>query len=115
AFVGLVVFGAAMLLLISSVVIVEPHQQAIVTTFGRLGGEPLNAGLHLKLPWPIARVDYYDVTLVRQILIGVTERTKATGDPILWSNVHGDNEPLIVAPTPLQGASDQPASTAAQK
>jgi regulator of protease activity HflC (stomatin/prohibitin superfamily) len=104
AFVGLVVFGAVVMLGLSCIVIVEPQQQAIITRFGRLVGQPLDPGLHFKAPWPISRAEYFDVRLVRELLIGSSEDVKTDG-PILWSNEHSKSkaEPLIVAPTALQG------------
>ncbi len=107
----LVLMGVAVLLLISSVLIVEPHEQAVVVRLGSLRGEPLKPGIHLKLPWPLEQAEQYDVTSVRVITIGKDETGQLTRptdpmDPgvtnekvILWTNTHADKElDLIVAP-----------------
>jgi len=99
-FVWLIVLAAGVLIVLSSIVIVEPHQRGLVTNFGRLTGE-LEPGPHLKLPWPIGRVQTFDVRTVRQMsVIGDTELVP--GVPILWSNVHTEDTPenLIVAAPP---------------
>lgn len=101
AFGWLIGFGVAVMLLISCIVIVEPRQRAIVTRFGRLAGQPLGPGIHLKWPWPAGQARRYDVTTVRRVDIGST-RQPLENVPILWSNQHESDkaDPLIVAPTP---------------
>ncbi|XAL99739.1 SPFH domain-containing protein [Phycisphaeraceae bacterium D3-23] len=88
----------------SSLVIVEPHQQAVVTTNGAFTkiAEP---GLNFKLPWPIGRATKYDVNRVHTIRLGSRAHVEEAIDgPILWTNAHvgeGASEQLLVtAPTP---------------
>lgn len=96
-FLWLMLFGAGVLVVLSTVVIVEPDHKAVVTRFGALHGEPLEPGLHLKMPWPISRAHYYDVTAVRSINLGSEAEEDAA---ILWTNVHAEHadEPFVVAP-----------------
>jgi modulator of FtsH protease HflK len=116
-FARLVGLGVVVILLISCIVIVEPNQLAVVTRFGGIVGEPKEPGLHLKLPWPIDRAEFYDVHALRVITIGKSETTdelaffREIRDPmeptttdervVLWSNRHADDElNMIVAPPP---------------
>ncbi|MEX2673603.1 MAG: SPFH domain-containing protein [Phycisphaeraceae bacterium] len=96
-FVSLIIFAAAVLVVLSSVVIVEPDYKGVVTRFGALRGEPLEPGIHLKMPWPISRAHYYDTTAIRTLKIGSEPREDV---PILWTNVHAEHQasPFVVAP-----------------
>ncbi|MBI3828386.1 MAG: hypothetical protein HY291_02650 [Planctomycetes bacterium] len=95
-------FAVGALLLVSCLVHVEPSQQALVTTFGRLDGEPLGPGLHLKWPWPLSSFELFDVTRIHEIRVGSIEDLKP-GEPVLWTNEHSakDEGLLIVAASPL--------------
>ena len=93
----------------TSLVIVEPHQQAVVTTNGafiRIAGP----GLSFKTPWPFGKAEKYDVERVHSIRLGsrahIDDEHKITG-PILWTNPHVEEgateELLITAPPPSIG------------
>ncbi len=94
AFGYLVLLGMAVLIGLSMLVIVEPDQQAVVTRFGSLTGEPLEPGLHVKAPWPFATATRYNVTGIRQIRIGSAEAGLRPGVPILWTNEHHQGKPI---------------------
>ncbi|MEM8873847.1 MAG: SPFH domain-containing protein [Planctomycetota bacterium] len=69
-FVWLLLFGAGSLLLMSSVYIIEPQQQAIVTFAGRpTHDEPVEPGIGVKWPWPLGTVETYDVKRVRTVTL----------------------------------------------
>jgi regulator of protease activity HflC (stomatin/prohibitin superfamily) len=95
----LVLFAALVLLAMSCLVLVQPHERALVTRFGSLVEQPLEPGLHLKLPWPASQAETYDVSRIRTLRIG-SEVELRHDVPILWSNEHARQEPtlLIVAP-----------------
>ncbi|MCC5831308.1 MAG: hypothetical protein JJU36_17855, partial [Phycisphaeraceae bacterium] len=98
----LVVFGLLVLILISSVVVVEPHQQAMKLTFGRMHEEPLEPGLRFKWPWPIGSVVKKDVGRVQQMFIGSIITKTEEDQAILWTNVHthdGEETFILCAPT----------------
>lgn len=102
AFLWLVAFACLVLALASTIVVVEPNQRALVTTFGQLaqGDSPaLEPGFHLKAPWPISSARYYDVESVRAMRIGSAAGVKEDV-PILWNSEHyeGEAEALLVAP-----------------
>ncbi len=104
ALVPLIIVCVLIVVGMSSIVIVEPHQQAVITTNGAFTkiAEP---GLSFKAPWPIGRATKYDVNRVHTLELGSRAHLEETIDgPILWTNAHvreGSNEQLIVtAPTP---------------
>ncbi|WP_428387504.1 SPFH domain-containing protein [Mucisphaera sp.] len=104
--------GIAVLLAMTSIVVVQPHQQAVIITFGALDRDRgvLNAGLHFKAPWPISTIDRYDVYRVNALRIGSAEGYERIEDAaILWTNDHimGDEDFLVTAPSRFP---DQPES-----
>ncbi|HEX7010800.1 MAG TPA: SPFH domain-containing protein [Phycisphaeraceae bacterium] len=96
----LVITGAVVLLALSSLVIVPPHQNAVITRFGRLE-RVVTPGLYLKWPWPIGRADKYDVHRVEQISVGSLPEGRKPGVAILWTTEHaqGQEQFLLTAAT----------------
>lgn len=96
----------------SSLVIVQPHQQAIITTNGAFVriAEP---GLSFKAPWPFGKAEKYDVNRIHSIRLGsrahIDDEHKVDG-PILWTNQHVEEgakeELLITAPPPGAGTTE---------
>lgn len=107
----LIVFGALALFALSSVVIVEPHQQAIFTRLGvRVSVE--KPGVHFKLPWPMAGVEKYAVDRVHQISVGSVYKPLKKDVAILWTNQHAaDDERLLLT----AGGGHQPHETPADQ
>jgi regulator of protease activity HflC (stomatin/prohibitin superfamily) len=97
----------------TSVVIVQPHQQAIVTQNGAYVriAEP---GISFKAPWPFGRAEKHDVNRVHSIRLGsrahIDDEHKMSG-PILWTNQHVEEgateELLITAPPPGAGTTGE--------
>ena len=93
----------------TSIVIVQPHEKAVVTLNGAFVriAEP---GLSFKAPWPFGDAEKYDVKRIHSISLGsrahVDDDHKMQG-PILWTNPHvqeGATEQLLVtAPPPGAG------------
>lgn len=70
SFVSLAVLGVAALLALSTMVVVEPNQQAVRLRGGRLvDGSAHGSGVMWKLPWPIETAEVYDVTRVRKVYL----------------------------------------------
>jgi len=102
----LVLLGVIVLLAASSIVVVKPHQQAIVTRFGQVvpadpetGEWAHGPGLLVKWPWPIETVERYGVSVVRRIGLAGAQTGLKEAVPILWTNEHYQGDPvhLIVA------------------
>jgi len=94
----LIIFAALTLILMTSVVIVEPYQQAIIMRFGertRVEGP----GLHVKWPWPIGTVQQVSVDRVFSLQVGSGRIDRGDGVSILWTNEHieGDEVYMVTA------------------
>ncbi|MDP6152519.1 MAG: SPFH domain-containing protein [Phycisphaeraceae bacterium] len=107
----LVAFGLLVLIAISSVVIVRPYEQAVVTRFGRMVGDgPMGPGLHFKAPWPITRAQKYEVGRMHSVGVGSVEAKTGQHVAILWTNtqhhVQGQesHESYMVTAPPLAKA-----------
>ncbi|MDX1681938.1 MAG: SPFH domain-containing protein [Phycisphaeraceae bacterium] len=109
----LCVAGLVVLFALSSLVIVAPYEQAIITFNGRV--VPYSAdqkahppGLHFKAPWPLGRAQKMPVGRLLQVTVG-TPISPEGSQAILWTNQHheGDVDYLLTAPTP----SDEPAGS----
>lgn len=103
----LFIFGLIVLWAMSSVVIVGPQQQALVTRLGAIDGPPREPGVHVKLPFPFGRVEKYEVGRVLQIEVGSAIKGLKEGAALLWTNPHTEGEKedfLITGPTPTRTA-----------
>jgi regulator of protease activity HflC (stomatin/prohibitin superfamily) len=119
AFIPLVLFGAAALVLMSCVVIVDQGEQYVVIHMGKaihMGetgpNRTMEPGIHFKLPWPLETAQRFDTGTVRELLLGVGGRQKPTivnGRELkLWTQEHGQQAErnfLIGANRRLQTAS----------
>ena len=108
AFVPLLVVGGAVMLGMTSVVVVEQGQQVVVLHWGRTSPscKPLEAGMHLKWPWPIDSIQRFDVSAIHEIMLGtgrerseqerqnaiVPTGTFAGRELYLWTAEHGKRE-----------------------
>jgi regulator of protease activity HflC (stomatin/prohibitin superfamily) len=103
----LALFGLLVIWGLSCLVVVQPHQRAIVLRFGRPVGEgDIGPGAHFKWPWPIETVyvpEYFTrdskgqleitdrtATGVRTLDLGTS--APGTKEPILWTNEHAGEE-----------------------
>lgn len=103
SFVWLIALGAAVLILLNTMVIVEPHQQAVKLSWGRMVGEPHGSGIMWKLPWPLQTAEVYDVRRIREIDLTArqTERSRNRA-AFLWSDELQTNrefDPFLVGAT----------------
>ncbi|MCC6906521.1 MAG: hypothetical protein IT430_01140 [Phycisphaerales bacterium] len=97
-------FVVLLIALLRCVAIVQPGEQAIVTSFGdlRRDGHVFESGAVVKWPWE--RLERYPVSQIHQVLVGTaSEDGHAKVDdkaPILWDNAHtlGQEELIIVGP-----------------
>lgn len=103
-----------LLLGLSTIVIIKPNEQALVLNLGRLRPQPLQPGLHLKLPWPLASIRRYDVAAIRNIHVGSHKPGRTDGSvyregvPILWTNMHGLNiDELLICSSPQEETQSQ--------
>ena len=110
-FLPIVIFGVVVVWMLSSIVVLEPHQRGLVLRWGAIRGDTIGPGLHIKAPWPIDRVlipEFIETdTLGRTIARERTAegiRTIGAGSnsptddnkPILWTEQHAENEVFMV-------------------
>ena len=68
---GLLLALGFILLLSTTFFVVHPHQQAAVYRLGRLDRSSIvGEGIHFKLPWPIDKLEIYDIHRINSIQIG---------------------------------------------
>jgi regulator of protease activity HflC (stomatin/prohibitin superfamily) len=95
----LLVFGVVAMLLLSTVVVVEPNQQAVRLRFGEVVGGVRQGEVVFKLPWPFETVETYDVGLLQDLPLGLAAASYP--DISLWSQ-ESDNSKrrsfLVAAP-----------------
>lgn len=102
ALMPLVLTGVVILLALTSVVIVAPNQQAVITNQGALVriAEP---GVSFKMPWPLGRAEKIDVTRSQQVVIGGYDESKRiAGAATLWTTEHVEGEVEYFATAPTQ-------------
>lgn len=81
---------ALLIILLSSVVVVDADEQAVIERLGVVRTEaPLSAGLHFKLPYPIETVHRAPVLKVGEIVIGeATAEDVDPSKPVIWTEEH---------------------------
>lgn len=88
------------LLLSTSVVFIEPGEQALLERFGKplADGMVLGPGPHLKLPWPVDKVYRYRTEQIQSIHVGsVPEADEHEEKVVLWTVAHAKEENFLVA------------------
>ncbi len=83
------ILGVAIILALTTLVIVGPGEQAMRLRFGAAIGSVLQGEPMFKLPWPIDTAIVEDVSRVRELPLGLTAR-KTSGTE-LWSATGGDD------------------------
>ncbi len=74
---------------------VQPHEEGIVEVFGQVANprEPAQPGLHVKLPWPMARVYKIPSQRVQELEVGNV--TRDPNVPLIWTRQHGTDEVFV--------------------
>jgi regulator of protease activity HflC (stomatin/prohibitin superfamily) len=98
---GLLLIQLSIIWFSTAVVIVEPHEEALLERFGRpVPSRPvLEPGLHLKLPWPIDRAYAFSTREVRSFNVGfIPDPKMEMENTLLWTRAHYKEEfNLLVA------------------
>jgi regulator of protease activity HflC (stomatin/prohibitin superfamily) len=91
----LTALGIGVLLALSCLTIIGPDERGIPLRFGRMAGDPLPPGLHLKWPWPIETIELHPVGQVQEILVSsdLTGQSR-NAQAILWTT-DSDRQSLI--------------------
>jgi len=81
-------------LLSTTLFVVQPHQQAAVYRFGKLDHSSImHEGIHVKFPWPVDKAEIYDVHRVASMQIGY--ESSRTGN-FLWGQAHDGGEHMLL-------------------
>jgi regulator of protease activity HflC (stomatin/prohibitin superfamily) len=89
-----------LLLLSTSLVIIEPGEQALLERFGRPVGDRaiLGPGAHFKWPWPVDRAYRFRTEQVQSFEVGVApDNEMLEGRVVLWAKAHTKEENFLVA------------------
>ncbi|HRI14609.1 MAG TPA: SPFH domain-containing protein [Verrucomicrobiota bacterium] len=85
----------AILWLSSTLVIIEPQEEALLERFGRpVATQPvLQPGAHFKLPWPIDAIYRYNTRGIREFLVGaIPDPVFENNRVIVWTRPHYKDE-----------------------
>lgn len=83
----LTILGGAVLVALSTLVVVGPDEQGVVMRCGAVRGAARGPGIHIKLPWPIETAATYPVGKVLQIEVSSDPIGRsANQQAILWSS-----------------------------
>ncbi len=86
----LAVMGIVLAIWLSTCVVqIESNQQGALFRMGKLRPETMDPGIHLKLPWPMDRVDVYDTQSVQKVTIGYSRETDTDN---YWTKGHDGEE-----------------------
>jgi membrane protease subunit HflK len=88
----LTILGGGVLVALSCLTIVGADERGVTLRFGRMVGDTLPPGIHLKLPWPIETTEMHPVGQIQQILVSsdLTGRSR-DAEAILWTT-DGDKD-----------------------
>lgn len=82
----------------TSVVFIEPGEQAVLERFGARTGGLLEPGVHFKMPWPVDDVFRFKTREVQTLNVGFVPQDDDHGKTILWNVAHYKEEfNLLVA------------------
>ncbi|MFG0330648.1 MAG: SPFH domain-containing protein [Phycisphaerales bacterium] len=100
----LVAFLVALIVVLNGAAVVEPHEQAIVTRFGKrvYADRVLDSGIVFKWPWD--QVESYPVYRIHEVTVGHADNVELSDGPLLWGEAHttGAEDLIIVRPTALR-------------
>ena len=107
ACIPLFLFFAAVLYLLSCVVVVGPGQQAIIEKLGRFDENSVaGSGMVFKLPAPFSKAYIYDTEKIHLVNIGFVEdeeeAKKRAKKPLLWGERHYKEEFNLLVSTSIE-------------
>ena len=88
-FVKLAAIGIVVVLALTTLVVVQPQEQAVRLRFGERVGKVYEGGPMAKLPWPVDSALVYDVNLVRELPLGLVQPVQP-GEVITWGAQTGE-------------------------
>jgi len=101
SFLWLIGLGVLVLVLLNTMVIVEPYQQAVRLRGGQIIGDVHDSGVMWKWPWPIETAQIYPVTRIQEVHLTARRHRPHEGQSEidLWTGEHKtdvDIKPFLV-------------------
>lgn len=94
----IILLQVAALFLSTTLVFIDPGQQALLEHFGQPARKVLGPGAHLKWPWPIDRVYRYRTEEIQSFIVGSQPDPAMTNqNTIVWTVAHAKEENFLVA------------------
>ncbi|MCH7545506.1 MAG: hypothetical protein IID30_03775 [Planctomycetes bacterium] len=85
SFIWLIAIAVTSMILLNTMVVVEPHQQAVKFSGGQIVGGVHESGILWKLPWPFQTAEVHDVSRIRTLYL--TGRQLRMSMPLAqWGN-----------------------------
>lgn len=95
---GIILLQVAALFLSTTMVFIDPGEEALLEHFGQRTNKVLGPGGHLKWPWPIDIVYRYRTMEVQSFIVGSQpDPALANQNTILWTTTHAKEENFVVA------------------
>jgi regulator of protease activity HflC (stomatin/prohibitin superfamily) len=95
--------AAVVLVLLSTIVVVQPGEQAVRLRGGRVVGEPVQGALMWKLPWPVETVERFSASRIRSLVVGPKpfDTSSVNFWPVDNAAATTDRQPFIVLASSL--------------
>ncbi|HEY1490173.1 MAG TPA: SPFH domain-containing protein, partial [Verrucomicrobiae bacterium] len=94
----IILLQVAALFLSTTMVFIDPGEQALIEHFGQRSNVVLGPGGHLKWPWPIDKVYRYRTEQIQSLVVGSQpDPAAANQNVILWTTPHAKEENFLVA------------------
>jgi regulator of protease activity HflC (stomatin/prohibitin superfamily) len=94
----IVLLQLAAFFLSSTMVFIEPGEQALLEHFGQRSNVVLGPGGHLKWPWPIDKIYRFRTEEIQSLIVGSQPDPNTANQPtILWTTAHAKEENFVVA------------------
>ena len=118
AIVWIVLIQLGALMASTMMVIIKPHEQALIERFGKpaRAGKIIEPGLHFKLPWPFEKVYRHNPGEIQIINVGFVPKEHTDNpkkEPILWTVQHYEEESKFLVASREQITSGQTNETKA--
>ena len=94
----IILLQVAALFLSTTLVFIDPGEQALLEHFGQPARKILGPGGHLKWPWPIDKIYRYRTEQIQSFVVGAQPDPSLTNQTtILWTVAHAKEENFLVA------------------
>ena len=94
----IILLQVAALFLSTTMVFIDPGEQALLEHFGQRANGVLGPGGHLKWPWPIDKVYRYRTEQIQSFIVGSQPDPALTNQTtVLWTTAHAKEENFVVA------------------